>query len=135
MNNLVVPYDIIKELIISGVKFNYLSYSHKLAIGWMNSNILINNLLSSPSSTTMQHSHDYVPDSIRDQFPLWQTGKIWELKFNRISEIVKVYIGKNPKYKKAFYIQDFGVKFKPIIFKSDDKYNLIANGFAVEDEL
>jgi hypothetical protein len=36
---------------------------------------------------------------------------------------------------KNFYIDDFGVKVKPMIFKSDDKYNLIAQGLAVEEKM
>jgi hypothetical protein len=129
MNNLVVPYDIIKELIINGVRFKYLSYNHKKALEWLNTT----QKYTTPNQTLIKIS--YVPNELKDQFPIWRTGRIWEITFNRVGEIVKVYIGKNPKFKKAFYIQDFGIKFKPILFISDDKHNLITNNLAVEEEL
>lgn len=129
MYNLEVPYDIIKELIINGIRYKYLSYDHKKTLEWLN------NIHNYPNNPNFNNTVRYIPNEFKNQFPIWQTGRIWELKFNRIGEIVKVYIGKNPKYKKAFYVNDFGIKFKPMLFLSDDKHNLIANHFAIEEEL
>ena len=133
MNNLVVPYDIIKELIINGVRFKYLSYNHKKALEFIN--CTSNNTANNYNNNGFPFPYYGITNELKDQFPIWRTGRIWEITFNRVGEIVKVYIGKNPKFKKAFYIQDFGIKFKPILFISDDKHNLITNNLAVEEEL
>lgn len=123
-----IPYNIISELVISGCKFKYESYKHKEAL--------------EDYQKQKQNSTNYldllcngysVPDEYKLKHLTWRIGKIREIHFNKDCKMWRFKVGN--KYYKTFYISDFGVRFKPILFKSDDKYDLISQGLAIEDSL
>lgn len=127
-----IPYNIISELVISGCKFKYESYKHKEALedyqksqNQQNSSNYLNELFRNSSWS--------VPDEYKLKHLTWRIGKIREIHFNKECKMWRFKVGN--KYYKTFYISDFGVRFKPILFKSDDKYDLISQGFAIEDSL
>lgn len=119
-----IPYDIIKELVVSGIMYSYESYDHNAAVEEYKMNgVKIFNFNN-------YHSWD-IPIEIKLNHVVWRKGKLRQIQFDSKSNMVSFLIG-NKRYKR-FYINDFGVSVKPIIFKSDDKYNLISQGLAVED--
>lgn len=134
-----IPYEILKELIIHGVRFSYVSYDHKKAIAEIEEIkktginpyppmvIDINHFLGLPNSYWM------IPDEVKKNHIVWRAGRVWEVFFNKDRRICRVKVGN--RYPKSFQVEDFGVIVKPMIFKSDDKYDLIGQGLAVEENL
>jgi hypothetical protein len=130
--NDMIPHEILREYIMNGVRFQYESYDHKKA---MEELMQTNNTNLSSLNIKMCHPSWHVPVEIRKKHTIWRTGKLWELHFNKNGEMVVFKIGRCRPYIKIFYFVDFGVIVKPMIFKSDDKYNLIGQGLAVEETL
>lgn len=129
-----IPYEILKELIIHGVRFSYISYDHKKAIeeirqlknsGAPNISAEINQLFGLPESSW------FIPDEIKKNNIVWRAGRVWEIYFNKSRQMYRFKIGN--RYPKNFFIDDFGVLVKPMLFKSEDKYDLINQGLAVEE--
>jgi len=122
-----IPHNILKELIIGGVKFHYESYDHKKALEELQQ------LYKSQQSTIQYMSYMGIPDAIKQNHIVWRTGRLWGVFFNKKNEMWRFKIG--CRYAKNFYTEDFGVRVKPILFKSDDKYDLIGQGLAIEDKM
>ena len=115
---------IIKEIIFSGIRFQYESYDFKKALAEV----------EALNATQQPSPYRYgVPDEIKKNHIVWRTGKLWEVEFWSNGEIKRIKISRHWNYQKSFNITDFGIKFKPCLFKSDDKYDLIKQGLAVEE--
>lgn len=117
---------IVKELLLSGIAFYYESYNHQAALREMNT-------FSANNSLQNQYQVNCwgIPDEIKKNNLIWRNGRVKEILLDRKGNLLKVKIGTH--YFKNFYPQDFGVKVKPKLFKSDDKYELISKGLAVEE--
>lgn len=134
-----IPYEILKELIIHGVRFSYVSYDHKKAIAEIEeirktgvspyppTVIDLNILLNVPQS------YWNIPDEVKKNNLVWRVGRIWEVLFNKDRRICRVKVGN--RYAKSFQVEDFGVTVKPMLFKSEDKYDLIGQGLAIEEKI
>jgi hypothetical protein len=130
-----IPYQAIQEFVVNGIKFSYESYDHKKAM----EEIRELERQGKPIPYGMKNFFEFVnscfgiPDEIKQNHIVWRTGKLREVYFNSDGKMYRFKIGHH--WYKNFYIDDFGVKVKPMIFKSDDKYNLIAQGLAVEEKM
>ena len=124
---LAIPYPYIKECILNGVKYLYESYNYKMAMEEFNQ--------KNPKTFNELFSYqgNYIPPEIKANHIVWRKGKLREIRFNNDGKMCTFKIGN--KYYKTFYLSDFGIKCKPMIFKSDDKLGLIDKGMAVEAEL
>jgi len=130
-----IPYQLLKELILSGVRFSYESYDHKKALeeieqikaSGLNGLYLANNLFEFPNSCFG------IPDSIKQNHIVWRTGKLRLVFFNKDGQMCRFKIGQ--RWYKNFYLEDFGIRVKPMIFKSDDEHDLIGQGLAVEETI
>lgn len=131
--------DIIKHLIVSGVKFKYKSYNYKNAVKEIEEINAKNGIVpySQKNITQFQFRPDNwsIPQAIKDKHEVWRYGKLWEAHFDRHGNIQKLYIGAMYKFKKCFWANDIGDTVKPLIFKTDDIHDLIRQGFAIEDTL
>lgn len=129
--------EIIKHLIVSGVKFKYKSYNHKKAVEEIKEIEAKNGVVSYTDKNMfqLQHSCWSIPQEIKDKHEVWRYGKLWEVHFNRFGDVDKMYIGAMFKFKKCFWVNEMGNTVKPMIFKTDDKYDLISQGLAIEDKL
>lgn len=143
-----IPQEIIRELLINSVKFSYQSYNHKKAfdeikaieaangtVAYDPNNLNWNSSTSSRGVRDVKQSSWGIPSEFKLKHEVWRVGKVWNLEFDNKGNINRVKIGRVRMYQKTFYITDFGVTVKPILFKSDDKYDLIKFGLAVEDKL
>ncbi len=134
-----IPYEILKELLIQGVRFSYVSYDHKKAVAEIKaiketginpyppSVIDLTHFLSVPQTYWM------IPDEVKNNNIVWRAGRVWQIFFNKDRRICRVKVGN--RYAKGFQVEDFGVTVKPMLFKSDDKYDLIGQGLAIEENL
>jgi hypothetical protein len=127
-----IPYEAIVECVINGVRFSYESYDHKKAIEEMRNNktlfaTTINNCYHLPPDMWI------IPDEVKQNNIVWRIGKLREVYFNKNGRMCRFKIGQ--RWYKNFTLEDFGVKVKPMIFKGDDKYDLIIQGLAVEETL
>jgi hypothetical protein len=135
-----IPYEVLKELMIQGVRFSYQSYDHKKAIAELKEirdtginpyanvgclSTLVNDLFKIPESNWI------IPEELKRSNMVWRAGRVWEIFFNKERQMYRFKIGN--RYAKTFYLKDFGVTVKPMLFKSEDKYNLIADGLAMEE--
>ena len=61
----------------------------------------------------------------------WRKSSIQKVTYscNRPSFIS---IGNNSRYSKTFSIEDIGIKIKPIVYESEDRFGLINAGIAVD---
>ena len=75
----------------------------------------------------------FIPDEIKLNNLVWRAGRVWEIFFNKDRRICRVKVGN--RYPKNFQIEDFGVSVKPMLFKSEDTYDLIGQGLAIEENL
>jgi hypothetical protein len=125
-----IPYEILKELVINGVKFKYESYDHKKALKEYEQT---QSTSASTSNWACANLAWGIPDNIKKNHAVWRVGRLWEVYFNKKGEMYRFKIGCH--YAKNFYLDDFGITVKPIIFKSDDKYDLIGQDLAVEDKI
>jgi len=120
----------IKELLFSGIWFKYMCYDHKEAVKELDNITNANDVIQYNSQNLFEfiNSSAEIPDHI-----VWRTGKLREIYFKPNGEIKKMRIGNC--WFKIFYIKDFGITVKPIIFKSDDIYDLINKGMAIENTI
>jgi hypothetical protein len=123
-----IPHEILKKYIMNGVRFLYESYDHKKALEEMKQ-------INSTANGFQRYVLGDIPLEIKKNHIVWRTGKLWELHFNKNGEMSVFKIGRFPPYVKTFYLDDFGIKVKLMIFKSDDKHDLIGQGLAVEETL
>lgn len=137
-----IPYELLKELIIHGVRFSYESYDHKKAIIELKQirdtginpyvnvshlSTLVNDLFGIPEYNWI------IPEEVKKNNLVWRAGRIWEVFFNKDRQMYRFKIGN--RYPKNFYITDFGVRVKPMLFKLEDKNDLIGQGLAIEETL
>lgn len=130
-----IPYSVLKSLIIDGVRFSYESYDHKKALEEVEQ---IKKAGKNVPYTTknlfeLVNSCWGIPDEIKRNHIVWRTGRVWQIFFNKNGEMYRFKIGQ--RYAKNFTLEDFGVKVKPMIFRSDDEYGLIGKGLAVEETM
>jgi len=132
-----LPTPIIKEIIFSGIKFSYESYNYKKAKAEVEALNTIQPSTPFPQNFfKMAGIHgNGIPNEIKKNHVVWRTGKLWEVKFNHTGDITSLKIGRYYGYFKTFFISEFGVKFKPLLFKSEDKYDLIKQGLAIEETI
>jgi hypothetical protein len=128
-----LPTQLIKEIIFSGVRFQYESYDYKKAM--VEVEALNATQQPSPYNNFRMMGIHGIPNEIKKNHIVWRTGKLWEVKFNHTGNISGLKIGRYYGYFKTFDITDFGIKFKPRLFKSEDKYDLIKQGLAVEETI
>lgn len=130
-----IPYEILKELIIQGVRFKYESYDHKKAMEEIKQIQNSGNSVPYSANNMFQFVNSCfgVPDEIKKNHIVWRAGRVWEIRFNRSRIMYRFKIGN--RYPKNFVLEDFGIKVKPMLFKSDDKYDLINQGLAVEETI
>lgn len=124
-----ISQEIIKHLIVSGVKFKYKSYNYKNAVKE------IEEINTKNGIVPYSQDNWSIPQAIKDKHEVWRYGKLWEAHFDRYGNIQKLYIGAMFKFKKCFWANDIGDTVKPLIFKTDDIHDLISQGFAIEDTL
>ena len=130
-----MSYEAIKEVVFEGCKFSYESYDHKKAIAEIeqikatggNVPYQMKNMFESVNSSWG------VPDCIKQNHVVWRTGKLRLVYFDKNGQMCRFKIGQ--RYYKNFYLEDFGVKVKPLIFKSADRWDLIGQGLAVEETM
>lgn len=130
-----IPYQALKELILSGVRFSYESYDHKKAMEEIEQIKKSGNPISYQQKNMFQFANcSYgVPDEIKANHIIWRTGKLRLVYFDKNGQMCRFKIGQ--RYFKNFYLEDFGVRVKPMIFKSDDEFNLIGQGLAIEETI
>lgn len=127
-----IPYQELLKIVTEGCKFSYESYDHKKAreeIKTLGTNVVYqaNNYFE------MFDSCYGIPDYIKQNHIVWRIGKLRSVKFNPDGKMCKFYIG--ARWAKVFFLEDIGVKVKPIIFKSDDSFDLIGQGLAIEETI
>jgi hypothetical protein len=127
-----IPYEQLVKFIASGVKFKYVSYDHRAAVEEIKTSG-VNIIFDARNYFEKIDSCYAIPDNIKQKHAVWRTGKVRMIKFSPNGIMWKFYIG--ARRAKAFYLNDFGIEVKPIIFKSDDELDLIGRGLAVEDSL
>jgi len=135
-----IPYSIIKEFVFGGIRFQYESYDHKKAVEEIcqiktagGSVTLGIYPCQSTTNNPLLDSCWAIPDKIKKNHLVWRIGKLRQVYFNPQGEMWRFKIGN--KFIKNFYLEDFGVTVKPMIFKSDDYLNLIGQGLAVEETI
>jgi hypothetical protein len=116
-----MSYELIKEFVFQGVRFSYESYDHKAAVAELK------------KANTKYEDFYGVPDEIKLNHIVWRTGKLRLVYFDKNGEMCRFKIGQ--RWAKNFYLPDFGVRVKPMIFKSEDALDLIGQGLAVEETL
>jgi len=129
-----IDYNIVKELVLSGCKYQYDSYDYDKARQEIRE-IIASGKIVDPDLDNQYFGETYskdwvIPDKIKQKHQVWRIGKIRLIKFNNNSEMWYFKIG--CRYYKTYYIHDFGVKVKPIISKFDDRWGLIPQGLAIE---
>jgi hypothetical protein len=123
------------ELIADCVHWYYLSYDHKKAIEEFHLKMYGVPISDSTTYQTYQFDMSYVPDELKQNHPLWRTGKLQTIVFDPDGIISKLYIGRNHRYAKRFFPQEVGITVKPIININCDKYDLIQAGLAINENL
>lgn len=105
----VLGYDKLFKLIVSGVRFDYVSYDHKKYMIEYNESDEFANYRSvylNPKSWD-------VPDSLKDKYRIVKKGKLRSIQFNPMGKACRFSIGS--KFSKKYTIDDFGVKVIPCI--------------------
>lgn len=130
-----IPSLVVRDLLISGVKFSYESYNHKEALAEIEALKAAQQSIPYQANNMFEFENSCwgIPNDIKKNHIVWRTGRVSEIHFAPNGEVRKVKIGKY--YYKTFYLHDFGVRVKPILFKTEDKYDLIKQGLAVEDKI
>jgi hypothetical protein len=129
-DNPLIPEFILRKLLFSGCKFQYESYDHNKAIEEIKKNDLKNGLIFDGYDRFSSYE---ILSEMKQKYRVYRIGKLRQIDFAPDGSIRKIYIGN--KYNKTFYLYNFGKEVKPIIFKSDDEYDLIGQGLAIEDTL
>lgn len=121
-----ISNSILMELIANGTLWYYQSYDHRAAIDEMRMNGML------PS-----YVDDYnfgVPIEFRRSNIVWRIGKLRTMTFDPDGFVRKMYVGRSFKFTKCFFPRDVGtVLIKPIINPQEDKYNLIKDGLAINE--
>jgi hypothetical protein len=128
-----IPYDILKELVVSKIRFAYESYNHKKAVEELEELDKKNNVVKNQFQFHLAKNCFDIPAEIKKNHVVWRKGRIRSIEFSKNSEMWRFKIGN--RYFKTFILTDFGVTVKPVLFKSDDKYDLIGQGLAIEETM
>ena len=124
------------------MRFSYESYDHKKAIAELKQirDTGINPYASIPNFVAQVNDlfklpeyHWNIPEEIKKNNIVWRAGRVWQIFFNKNREMYRFKIGN--RYAKNFLIEDFGVRVKPMLFKTDDKYELLGQGLAIEENI
>jgi hypothetical protein len=118
------------ELIANGVQWYYLSYDHKRAIEALSQQYPLIN-----ATPKKGFHHEWIPDEIKQQFPLWKMGKLRSMRFDPDGMINRLYVGHMFKYAKCFFPSQLGKELKPILHPNSDTYGLIKAGLAIDETL
>lgn len=124
MKDLLLTYDEITSFLLRDIKFQYISYDHKLA------------------SADFKNSPEYlsykcyeltlncfsIPDEYKEKYKVLKIGTLREIKLFK-SKIVSFRVGQ--RFPKTFYLSDFGRTIKPILRPNEDEYDLISRGLAI----
>jgi hypothetical protein len=105
----VLGYDKLFQLIVSGVRFDYVSYDHKKAMSEYNES---DEFADYRLSYRNPKSWD-IPDSLKDKYRVIRKGKLRSIQFNPVGKVWRFSIGS--KFSKTYSINDFGVKVIPYI--------------------
>lgn len=125
-----ISYDELKFLVNSRIYYEYNSYDHKLAY---------DEYIKTPEFKSNDKINEdfpgaipsgFIPDKIKEKYKIKRIGKLRQLTFSPNMYINRIVIGN--KYKKTYYIGDFGRKVKPILTKEIDEFNLIDRGIALD---
>ena len=118
----------IKSFIMSGCKYEYISYDHKAVL----------------EDYKKMHTHEYkefmgqdflpdcyyMPNELKVKHKVNRIGKLRSIEFGSLGQMWRFKIG--ARYAKTYYADDFGQSVKPIISKRQDKFGLIKKGLAIE---
>jgi hypothetical protein len=89
------------------VKFMYKSYNHKQAVKEFNQMLDGHKLLTDLKNPNCH----YIGDELKEKHIEWKVGRIHQVVYRK--SFTRYRIGN--KYPKSFYINDFGVNFKPLL--------------------
>jgi hypothetical protein len=128
-----IPYDILKELVVSKIRFAYESYNHKKAVEELEELDKKNSVVKNQFQFQLAKNCFDIPAEIKKNHVVWRKGRIRSIEFSKNSEMWRFKVGN--RYFKTFVLTDFGVTVKPVLFKSDDKYDLIGQGLAIEETM
>jgi hypothetical protein len=122
-----MEYHEIESFILSGCKFQYISYDHKKAADYYKNEWKGEKYLGPkiPQSYGM-------PKEIKEKFQVLRTGKLRQIEFSPNGKMWRFKIG--AKYAKTYYRDDFGDSVKPILDPKQDVHKLIKRGLAVKLE-
>jgi hypothetical protein len=123
-----MEYKEIESFILSGCKFQYISYDHKKAVEYYKNEWKGEKY---PGNEVPQ-SYD-MPKEIKEKFKVLRTGKLRQIEFAPSGKMWRFKIG--AKYAKTYYVRDFGDSVKPILERTQDSHKLIKRGLAVEVEI
>ena len=121
-----IPYHLIAEFILNGVKWSYESYDYHKA----KKDLIENDQHYYDSMWFTAIDHFAIPDRYKQKYKVWRIGKIRSVFFNPDGDMWRFKIG--CRYAKNFYLSDFGVKVKPILSEEEDSHGLIQQGLAVK---
>jgi hypothetical protein len=127
-----IPYPELIKLVANGCRFQYESYDHLKAYEEVKA-LGVNVVYQANNFFEAFDSCYGIPDHIKQKHIVWRIGKIRSVSFNPDGKMWKFYIG--ARRTKVFFINDIGVRAKPMIFKSDDHLDLIGQGLAVQDTI
>lgn len=128
-----IPYDILKELVVSKIRFAYESYNHKKAVEELEELDKKNGVIKNQFQYGLAKNCFDIPAEIKKNHVVWRKGRIRNIEFSKNCEMWRFKVGN--RYFKTFILEDFGVSVKPVLFKSDDKYDLISQGLAIEETM
>ena len=121
-----MTYEEIASFITKTIKYQYVSYDHKLAVNDLESLPEYKDFLKYISGSKI--SSYEVPDELKEKHKVLRKGRMFDIMFLR-GKMYKIRIG--CKYAKTFQLHDFGDRVKPILRPSEDKYDLLTRGLAV----
>jgi len=127
-----IPYQALLKIVTEGCRFSYESYDHLKAYQEVKA-LGVNVVYQANNYFEVFDSCYGIPDYIKQKHLVWRTGKLRSIKFSPDGKMFKFYIG--ARRAKVFFLDDFGIKVKPMIFKSDDTYDLIGQGLAIEETI
>jgi hypothetical protein len=95
-------------LVVSGIKFRYISYDHKKALKEYHSN---DKYMERRSYVANPNCHE-MPEELQEKYKVERIGKLREIHFAPDGKAFRFRIGN--KYTKSFSKNDFGHKVFPI---------------------
>lgn len=121
-----MTYEEIASFITKEIKYQYVSYDHKLAVEDFK---LLPDYLNYSNYWDDNKINSYqIPNELKEKHKVMRKGRMFDILFLR-GKMYKIRIG--CRYAKTFQLHDFGNKVKPILRPSEDKYDLLSRGLAV----